>query len=341
MAPILEVKNLRVHFFLDEGVVRAVDDVSFSVEEGKTIGIVGESGSGKSVIGQSILRIVPQPGKIVEGEILLKEENGDNSSGFIDLVKLHPRSSEVRDLRGSDVAMIFQEPMNSFSPVHTVGSQIIEALKLHTHVSYAEARNRSIEMLQKVGIPNPENRIDAYPHELSGGMRQRAMIAMALVCNPRVLIADEPTTALDVTVQAQILELLKSLQEELGMAILFISHNLGVIADISHDVLVVYFGRVMEHAPVKTIFQEPLHPYTKALLESVPGIDTPVRSHLATIEGTLPDPHANIPGCPFFDRCDVCGGNAKCHDDPYHLTKVAERHYVACPGVCIPFLEST
>ena len=340
MAPVLEVKNLRVHFFLDEGVVRAVDDVSFSVEEGKTIGIVGESGSGKSVIGQSILRIVPHPGKIVEGEILLKEENGDKTPGVIDLVKLHPHSSEVRDLRGSDVAMIFQEPMNSFSPVHTVGSQIIEALRLHTDVSHAEARNRSIEMLQKVGIPNPENRIDAYPHELSGGMRQRAMIAMALVCNPRVLIADEPTTALDVTVQAQILELLKSLQEELGMAILFISHNLGVIADISHDVLVVYFGRVMEHAPVDTIFKEPLHPYTKALLESVPGIDTPVRSHLATIEGTLPDPHANIPGCPFFDRCDACGGNTKCHDDPYHLTKVAERHYVACPGVCIPFLES-
>jgi len=335
MTPVLNVKNLRVHFFMDEGVVRAVDNVSFSMEQGKTLGIVGESGSGKSVIGQSILRIVPAPGRIVEGEILLKMENGENKSEQLDLVTLDPKGRSARAIRGRDVAMIFQEPMNSFSPLHTVGSQIIEVLRLHGDLSKAEARNRSVEMLGKVGIPQPERRFDAYPHELSGGMRQRAMIAMALVCKPRILIADEPTTALDVTIQAQILELLRSLQEEFGMAIIFISHNLGVIAEISHDVLVIYSGRVMEHAPVHDLFEHPLHPYTKALLKSVPGIDTPVRSFLATIEGTLPDPLINIPGCPFFERCLECGEDALCRDDPYELTKVATRHYVACPRMCI------
>jgi peptide/nickel transport system ATP-binding protein len=335
MPPILTVENLRVHFFLDEGVVRAVDDVSFSVEAGKTLGIVGESGSGKSVIGQSILRIVPSPGRIVNGKILLRIEEGNGSSGNLDLVPLAPHGRLVRSIRGRDLTMIFQEPMNSFSPVHTIGSQIMEALRLHSDVSAAEARNRAIEMLGRVGIPSPENRIDGYPHQLSGGMRQRAMIAMALICNPRILIADEPTTALDVTIQAQILELLKELQQEFGMAILFVSHNLGVISEISDDVLVVYFGRVMEHAPVDVIFNEPLHPYTKALLRSVPGIDTPVRSHLATIEGTLPDPYADIVGCPFFGRCTECGGETICRDDPYELTKVADRHYVACPRMCI------
>ena len=335
MPPILTVENLRVHFFLDEGVVRAVDDVSFSVEAGKTLGIVGESGSGKSVIGQSILRIVPSPGRIVNGKILLRIEEGNGSSGNLDLVPLAPHGRLVRSIRGRDLTMIFQEPMNSFSPVHTIGSQIMEALRIHSDVSAAEARNRAIEMLGRVGIPSPENRIDGYPHQLSGGMRQRAMIAMALICNPRILIADEPTTALDVTIQAQILELLKELQQEFGMAILFISHNLGVISEISDDVLVVYFGRVMEHAPVDVLFNEPLHPYTKALLRSVPGIDTPVRSHLATIEGTLPDPYADIVGCPFFGRCTECGGETICRDDPYELTKVADRHYVACPRMCI------
>jgi peptide/nickel transport system ATP-binding protein len=335
MAPILAVENLRVHFFLDQGLVRAVDGVSFTLEEGKTLGIVGESGSGKSVIGQSILRIVPPPGQIVEGSILFQhQENGATSQ--LDLAQLDPWGKQARSIRGREIAMVFQEPMNSFSPVHTIGSQIIEALRLHQDVSIAEARNRGIEMLGRVGIPQPELRIDAYPYELSGGMRQRAMIAMALVCNPRILIADEPTTALDVTIQSQILELLRSLQEEFGMAILFISHNLGVIAEISHEVMVVYFGRVMERATVGEIFKAPLHPYTKALLESVPGIDTPVRTHLATIEGTLPDPHMYIRGCPFFGRCTVCEGNAVCRDEPYALTWVAEDHYVACPRICVP-----
>jgi len=335
MAPVLQVEDLRVHFILDEGTVRAVDGVTFSLEPGKTMGIVGESGSGKSVIGQAILRIVPPPGRIVQGKILLRSDNNHGDPTQLDLVTLDPHSREARRIRGHDVAMIFQEPMNSFSPVHTVGSQIIEALRIHTDVSQEEARNRAIEMLEKVGIPHPGRRIDSYPHELSGGMRQRAMIAMALVCNPRILIADEPTTALDVTIQAQILELLKQLQEEFGMAILFISHNLGVIAEISHEVLVIYFGRVMEHAPVDVLFNNPLHPYTKALLKSVPGIDTPVRTQLATIEGTLPDPFADIKGCPFTARCTECGGDTLCRDDQYELTKVGERHYVSCPRMCI------
>jgi peptide/nickel transport system ATP-binding protein len=335
MVPVLQVEDLRVHFVLDEGTVRAVDGVTFSLEPGKTLGIVGESGSGKSVIGQSILRIVPPPGRIVQGKILLRSGNHHGDPNQLDLVTLDPHSPEARRIRGHDVAMIFQEPMNSFSPVHTVGSQIIEALRIHTDVSQEEARNRAIEMLGKVGIPQPERRIETYPHELSGGMRQRAMIAMALVCNPRILIADEPTTALDVTIQAQILELLKQLQEEFGMAILFISHNLGVIAEISHEVLVIYFGRVMEHAPVDVLFNDPLHPYTRALLKSVPGIDTPVRTQLATIEGTLPDPFAEIKGCPFNARCTQCGNDPHCRDDQYELTKVGERHYVSCPRMCI------
>lgn len=334
MAPVLEVENLRVHFILDEGVVRAVDGVTFSVEAGKTLGIVGESGSGKSVIGQSIMRIVPSPGRIVAGKIRLLLD-GENGPTRLELAELDPKGRLARDIRGRDVAMIFQEPMNSLSPVHTVGSQIIEMLRLHSDVSKNEARNRTVEMLAKVGFPQPERRIDVYPHELSGGMRQRAMIAMALVCNPRILIADEPTTALDVTIQAQIIDLLQALQEEFGMAILFISHNLGVVAEISHEVLVVYFGKVMEQAPVDMLFREPLHPYTKALLKSVPGIDTPVRSQLATIEGTLPGPFADIAGCPFFGRCVECGGDTLCRDDLYDLTKVGERHYVACPRTCL------
>ena len=336
MEPVLQVRDLQVHFLLDEGTVRAVDGVSFSVSPGKTLGIVGESGSGKSVLGQAILRIVPPPGRIVGGQILLAVNGEDGSPTTVDLAALDRRSRYARSIRGRDVAMIFQEPMNSFSPVHTVGSQIIEALRLHSDVSSAEARNRTIEMLARVGIPQPEHRIQAYPHQLSGGMRQRAMIAMALVCNPRVLIADEPTTALDVTIQAQIIELLKSLQEEFGMAILFISHNLGVVADISHDVMVIYFGRVMETAPKDVIFEEPMHPYTQALMRSIPGIDTPVGARLATIEGTLPDPHAHILGCPFYGRCDQCGGNTVCQDTQYELTPVADNHFVACPGVCIP-----
>lgn len=335
MTSILKVEDLRVHFPLDEGVVRAVDGLTFDLAAGKTLGIVGESGSGKSVVAQSVLMIVPPPGRTVSGRILLQRESRDGAGEYVDLTGLNPRGREARSIRGKDVAMIFQEPMSSFSPVHTIGGQIIEALSLHSRVSSSEARDRTVEMLARVGIPQPEHRLDAYPHELSGGMRQRAMIAMALVCNPRILVADEPTTALDVTIQAQILELLRSIQEEFGMSILFISHNLGVIAEISHEVLVVYFGKVMERAPARILFENPLHPYTRALLKSAPGIETPVRSRLATIEGTLPEPHADIPGCPFFERCVECGGNTICRDTPHRLTTVAEDHLVACPMLCV------
>jgi len=335
MSHLIEVDNLKVHFFLDEGTVRAVDGVSFAVDKGKSLGIVGESGSGKSVIGQSILRIVPSPGKIVSGRILLGQDNANGESQLIDLVQLPSQSRAMREIRGRDVAMIFQEPMNSFSPLHTIGSQIIEALRLHSDASQSEARDRAIEILGKVGIPRPQYLVDVYPHQLSGGMRQRAMIAMALICRPRILIADEPTTALDVTIQAQIIDLLKQLQEEFGMSILFVSHNLGVISDISDDVLVVYFGRVMERAPVEVIFKDPVHPYTRALLRSVPGIDTLVRTPLATIEGTLPNPLVEIKGCPFFGRCNECEGDSVCRDQPYELTQIDGGHYVACPRICI------
>jgi len=335
MSHLIEVDNLKVHFFLDEGTVRAVDGVSFAVDKGKSLGIVGESGSGKSVIGQSILRIVPSPGKIVSGRILLGQDNANGESQLIDLVQLPSQSRAMREIRGRDVAMIFQEPMNSFSPLHTIGSQIIEALRLHSDASQSEARDRAIEILGKVGIPRPQYLVDVYPHQLSGGMRQRAMIAMALICRPRILIADEPTTALDVTIQAQIIDLLKQLQEEFGMSILFVSHNLGVISDISDDVLVVYFGRVMERAPVEVIFKDPVHPYTRALLRSVPGIDTLVRTPLATIEGTLPNPLVEIKGCPFFGRCNECEGDSVCRDQPYELTQIDRGHYVACPRICI------
>ncbi len=323
--PVLEVDNLTVKFTLDEGVVTAVEGVSFALEKGKTLGVVGESGSGKSVIGQSILRIVPEPGRIVGGRIMLRTSDVE-----MDLTKIASKSKEARSIRGKDIAMVFQEPMNSFSPLHTIGAQIVEILRLHTDLTKAECRNRAIEMLRRVGIPLPEHRIDAYPYELSGGMRQRCMIAMALACNPEILIADEPTTALDVSIQAQILDLLRELQDEFGMAMLFISHNLGVIAEISHDVLVVYSGRVMEYAPAATLFARPLHPYTIALLKSVPGIDTPVRSQLATIEGTPPDPFSHITGCPFADRCRECDDAAVCRTRPYSLDRVAENHLVAC-----------
>jgi peptide/nickel transport system ATP-binding protein len=335
MKPTLEVTNLEVQFKMDEGVVRAVDDVSFSLEPGKTLGIVGESGSGKSVIGQSILRIVPHPGSITAGKILLRTDGADGAA--TDLTALNPHSLKMRGIRGRDIAMVFQEPMNSFSPVHTIGSQIVEAIRLHKRMSKAEAKDLAAEMLSKVGIPRPKQRVESYPHELSGGMRQRAMIAMALACNPKILIADEPTTALDVTIQAQILNLLQDLQDEFGMAMLFISHNLGVISEVSHEVMVVYFGKVMEHAPVDVLFKEPLHPYTRALLRSIPGIDTPVRSRLATIEGSLPDPYLHIAGCPFEARCLDHGGQNTCGDRAYELFQVADRHFVSCPSACARF----
>ncbi|HMB23787.1 MAG TPA: ABC transporter ATP-binding protein [Anaerolineales bacterium] len=297
--PLLSVRNLKTYFFQDEGIVKAVDGATFDVYPGKTLGIVGESGCGKSVTAQSILRIVDQPGRIVEGEIVLSCANGKD----IDVTRLHPNSREMRAIRGSEIGLVFQEPMTSFSPVHTVGNQIIEAIRLHFGVSEREARLKAVETLHQVGIPKPDRRIDEYAFELSGGLRQRAMIAVALSCDPRLLIADEPTTALDVTTQAQILDLLRKLQEQRGMAIMLITHNLGVVAEMADDVVVMYLGRVVERGPVDAIFHSPQHPYTKALLRSIPSIESTPRVELPTISGSIPHPYNRPAGCPFYPRC--------------------------------------
>ena len=297
--PLLSVRNLRTSFFQDEGTTLAVDGASFDVSPGKTLGIVGESGCGKSVTAQSILRIVDRPGRIVAGEIVLTRADGSQ----IDLVKLKANGREMRSIRGGDIGLVFQEPMTSFSPVHTIGAQLIEAVLLHNAVSKKEARRRGIEALRSVGIPKPERRIDEYSFELSGGLRQRAMIAVALSCDPRLLIADEPTTALDVTTQAQILDLLRKLQRERGMAIMLITHNLGVVAEMADDVVVMYLGRVVEQGKVDDIFHDPKHPYTKALLQSIPSVDSVPRLKLATISGSIPHPFNRPTGCPFHPRC--------------------------------------
>jgi peptide/nickel transport system ATP-binding protein len=297
--PLLSVRNLKTSFFQDEGTTRAVDGVSFDVLPGKTLGIVGESGCGKSVTAHSILRIVDRPGRIVDGEIILRRADGSQ----VDLVKLKPDGREIRSIRGGDIGLIFQEPMTSFSPVHTIGAQIIEAVMLHNVVGPKEARRRGIEALHSVGIPKPERRIDEYSFELSGGLRQRAMIAVALSCDPRLLIADEPTTALDVTTQAQILDLLRRIQHERQMAIMLITHNLGVIAEMADDVVVMYLGRVVEQGSVDDIFHDPKHPYTKALLHSIPSIESTPRVKLPTIAGSIPHPFNRPAGCPFHPRC--------------------------------------
>ncbi len=297
--PLLSVRDLRTYFFQDEGTVKAVDGASFKIAQRRTLGIVGESGCGKSVTARSILRIVESPGRIVNGEILWYDAGGHAT----DLVKLDPDGREMRSLRGRDIGLVFQEPMTSFSPVHTVGNQIVEAVQLHMNVSKAEARGLAIEALRQVGIPKPERRIDEYAFQLSGGLRQRAMIAVALSCNPRLLIADEPTTALDVTTQAQILDLLRSLQEERGMAIMLITHNLGVVAEMCDHVVVMYLGRVVEVGAVDDIFHRPQHPYTRALLRSIPSVDMAPRVKLHTITGSIPHPYNRPTGCPFHPRC--------------------------------------
>ena len=297
--PVVEVRNLRTHFALDEGTLKAVDDVSFSIRPRRILGLVGESGCGKSVTAQSILRIVPSPGRIVEGEILL-QANGDS----VDLVSLPAGSEEMRDIRGREIAMIFQEPMTAFSPVHTIGKQLTEAMFVHGEESEDAAQRRALQLLDEAGIPDPMQRIDEYPFQLSGGMRQRAMIAMALMLKPKLLIADEPTTALDVTVQAQILRLIKELQAEMGMAVLFITHNLGVIANMADDVAVMYLGKIVEHGRVGHIFHTPQHPYTQALLRSIPQIGAEERVRLQAIGGRVPVPLDPPAICGFAPRCD-------------------------------------
>ena len=303
---LVDVRDLAVEFRLIDGTFPAVNGVSLQIKRGRTLGIVGESGSGKTVTALSILRLMASPpSHLISGSILLHRPNAEP----IDLTKLRADSPQIRDIRGREIAMIFQEPMTSLTPAYTVGVQIMEAITLHQHVRGPEARNRAIEMLGRVGMPQPERIVDTYPHQLSGGMLQRAMIALSLSCNPDLLLADEPTTALDVTTSAQILDLMQELQDELGMAIMYISHDLGVIAEIADEVAVMYLGRIVEQADVYTLFDDPKHPYTQGLLNSIPRFGR--RKRLEPIRGTVPEPRAIPKGCPFSTRCphfmpDIC-----------------------------------
>ncbi len=314
---LLEVKNLKTYFFTDDGVSKAVDDVSYTVEANQTLGVVGESGCGKSVTALSIMRLIPDPpGKTVGGEIIFEGR---------DLLKIP--EEEMRKIRGNKIGMIFQEPMTSLNPVFTVGNQIEESIILHEKVSKEEAKNRAIEMLKKVGIPAPEQRYKEYPHQLSGGMRQRIMIAMALACNPSVLIADEPTTALDVTVQAQILDLIKSLQESLGMGVILITHDLGVIAETADKVAVMYASHIVEYSVADEIYYNPLHPYTVGLLGSIPKLNIE-SDRLMTIEGTVPVPTNYPPGCNFAARCPYA--TPLCLSEEPLLIEHEAGHWAAC-----------
>jgi peptide/nickel transport system ATP-binding protein len=329
--PLLSVRDLKTYFIADEGTTRAIDGATFDIQPGSTLGVVGETGCGKSVTARSILRIVERPGKIVGGEILLQR-----SGGYVDLTKLDPDGREMRRVRGGEIGLIFQEPMTSFSPVHTVGDQIIEAIRLHRRFDMKQARARTIELFKLVGISRPEGRLEEYSWQLSGGLRQRAMIAMALAAEPRLLIADEPTTALDVTTQAQILELLSELQRKTHMAIMLITHDLGVVAEMADDVVVMYLGRVVENGPVDQIFHAPRHPYTRALLRSMPGIQQEARVTLPTIAGSIPHPFARPAGCPFHPRCTsamdckaATDGVCCCHHIP-ELTQIEEGQCVSC-----------
>ncbi|MBU6375857.1 MAG: ABC transporter ATP-binding protein [Bdellovibrionales bacterium] len=320
---LLDVRNLRTSFFVEGGEVRAVDDISFSVRRGKTIGIVGESGCGKSVTSLSIMRLIASPpGRIVGGQILYKGQ---------DLVTLS--EEEMRRIRGNEISMIFQEPMTSLNPVYTVGNQIIEAVMLHQKLNARDARNKAIEMLQLVGIPAPSKRVDDYPHQLSGGMRQRVMIAMALSCNPSVLIADEPTTALDVTIQAQILDLLRELQQKVGLGLILITHDLGVVAEMADEVAVMYAGRIVEQAPVLEIFKNPKMPYTRALLNSIPTLSKDPtgkikKTRLEAIPGIVPNLLELPQGCRFQERCSFVID--RCKSVEPELRTVAPQHQIRC-----------
>ena len=321
--PLLDIRDLKTYFHTDDGVVRAVDGVSLSIAPEKTLGVVGESGCGKSITAFSTMRLIPSPpGKIEHGQILFHK---DSESDPIDLTQLNPKGTQMRDIRGNDIAMIFQEPMTSLSPVHTVGNQIAEAIRLHQNADKKEARERAIDALNKVRLPRPDRQVDAYPHELSGGMRQRAMIAMALSCNPGLLIADEPTTALDVTVQAQILDLMRHLQSDIGMAIMLITHDLGVVASMADYVAVMYLGKIVEYADTRTVFKNPRHPYTRGLLNSIPQVGQ--KRRLVPIEGTIPDPFEIPQGCAFAPRCPHAMD--KCREEP-QLLEIESGHRVSC-----------
>jgi peptide/nickel transport system ATP-binding protein/oligopeptide transport system ATP-binding protein len=317
MKELLKVKNLKTYFFTHEGTVKAVDEVSFSVNQGKTLGLVGESGCGKSVTALSIMRLIPNPpGKIVSGEIWFEGKN---------LLKLDEK--EIRKIRGKKISMIFQEPMTSLDPVFTIGHEIVEVIQLHQRLNKEEARKKSIEILKIVGIPDVEKRINSYPHQLSGGMRQRVMIAMALSCNPTLLIADEPTTALDVTIQAQILRLINDLKDKFGASVMLITHDLGVIAEMCDNVAVMYAGHIVEYTDVYTLFDNPLHPYTKGLSKSIPRMNVDVE-HLNAIPGIVPNLLDLPSGCPFHPRCDF--SFKRCVEEMPELIEIENSHLVKC-----------
>jgi peptide/nickel transport system ATP-binding protein len=338
MNTLVEFKDLRTYFYLAEGVVRAVDGVDLTLQRGQTLGVVGESGCGKSITSLSLLQLIPPPGKIEGGEILfykpVRQDNGGETVDVVNVTKLDPKGKEIRSIRGNHISMVFQEPMTAMIPVRTIGQQITESIILHQGVSKQTAREMAIDMLARVKMSRPERVIDDYPFQLSGGMRQRAVIAMALSCRPSLLIADEPTTALDVTTEAQILDLMRSLQHDLGMAIMYITHNLGVVAEMAQEVVVMYLGKVVEQADVQTIFLNPLHPYTVGLLSSIPQLDKSVTQvdrsrRLQAIKGMVPDPYSRLKGCPFHPRCpkvikDVCD-----QIEPKNI-KVSPGHMVRC-----------
>lgn len=321
--PLIELRDLHTYFYTEDGVVKAVDGVTFAIERERTLGVVGESGCGKSVTALSIMGLVPMPpGKIAGGKIFFHR-----NSHPIELTALNPKGREYRSIRGKEIAMIFQEPMTSLNPVFTIGYQIMEAIRLHQKVGKKEARAKAIEMLRQVGIPLPEQRVDEYPHQLSGGMRQRAMIAMALSCNPSLLIADEPTTALDVTIQAQVLDLMRDIQQKFRTSIMFITHNLGVVAEMCQDVVVMYLGQVVEQAPVRPLYHDPKHPYTQGLLHSIPSLASR-KKRLEPITGVVPDPLEAPPGCPFNPRCPHV--METCTREMPPLGEIAPHHQVAC-----------
>ena len=320
---IVEVTDLKTHFFTVEGIVKAVDGVSFTVRKGEVLGVVGESGCGKSVTALSILQLVPLPGRILAGEILYYGEDG----GVTDVTSYSPNAREMRRLRGNEIAMVFQDPMTAFNPVYTIGNQVAEAIILHQDTEKSVARERTIELFDRVGISAPEQRVDDYPYQLSGGMRQRAMIAMALSCNPSLLIADEPTTALDVTIEAQILTLLRELKSGFDMSIMMITHDLGVIGEMADQVIVMYMGKIVEVADVNSIFSNPKHPYTLGLLNSIPLITAAERKRLYTIPGSVPNLFEIPEGCLFSPRCPY--RMDECREDP-PIVEVEDGHQARC-----------
>jgi len=322
--PLIEVRDLKTYFYTEDGVVRAVDGVDFTIEPEKTLGVVGESGCGKTVAALSIMGLIQiPPGKIETGEILYHRDGK-----ITELTGLKPKGREYRSIRGNEIAMIFQEPMTSLNPVYTIGNQIMEAIILHQHLKKKEARKKAIEMLHAVGIPVPEQRVDEYPHQLSGGMRQRAMIAMALSCNPSLLIADEPTTALDVTIEAQVLDLMNGLRENFNTSIQFITHDLGVIAQMADNVVIMYLGKIVESATVGEIFHNTKHPYTQGLMNSIPSLATTKKERLIPIKGVVPDPFEVPEGCGFEPRCPQAMEICKTKIPP--LKEVTSGHLAAC-----------